>query len=51
MRIINYQPHKYGYAVVVSCGEDIINTETLIDDNYIFTRVVLDGKIVLLISL
>jgi len=34
---------------MVSCGEDIINTETLIDSNYIFTRMVLDGRIVLLI--
>ena len=46
-RIINYHPHNY--AVVVSRGEDIINAETLIDDNYIFTRVALEGKIVLLI--
>jgi hypothetical protein len=32
-------------------GEDVINAETLMDDNYIVMNVVFDGKIVLLISL
>jgi hypothetical protein len=49
MEIINYQPHTYVFPV--SCGEYVIKVATLIDDNYIFTRVVLDGKIVLLISM
>jgi hypothetical protein len=49
MRIINYQPHKY--AIVVTCGEGVIKAKTGCDDNYVVTCVVLDGKIVLLISL
>jgi hypothetical protein len=32
-------------------GEDVIKAKTRCDDNYIVTCVVLDGKIVLLISL
>lgn len=44
-----YQPHKD--AVLVSCADDVIKAETRFDDNCIFTRVVLEGKIALFIYL